>query len=74
MVQTKIVPVGNSTPLPKGVIQHAPDSLAEIVETVFGPAKQQEAKAPVATPAKKYYSGCKNNCTDIQRHNLLLPL
>jgi hypothetical protein len=57
MVKTKTVPVGNSTPLSKGVIQHALDTLAGIVETIFGPSEQKEAKAPVATPAKKHYSG-----------------
>ena len=66
MVPAKTVSVGNSTSLPKSVIYHAPDTLADIVETIFSPAKQQEAKAYVATPAKKSYRGCKNNCFDVK--------
>ncbi|VVB50471.1 Uncharacterised protein [uncultured archaeon] len=73
MVPAKTVSVGNSTPLPKGVIQHTPYTLTDIAKTVFWPAKQKEAKPPVATPEKKRYSGCKNNCTDVNQHKLLLP-
>ncbi|MFZ2410396.1 MAG: hypothetical protein WAW23_02380 [Candidatus Methanoperedens sp.] len=61
MVPAKTVSVGNSTALPKGVIQHVPDALTGIVSAVFRSAQQNQAKAPETTPAKKRYSGCKNN-------------
>ena len=75
MIPAKTISMGNSTPLPKGVIQHTSYTLTDIVETVFWlwPAKQNEAKPPVAAPEKKRYRGCKNNCTDVNQHKLLLP-
>jgi hypothetical protein len=73
MVPAKTISMGNSTPLPKGVIQHTSYTLTDIVEPVFCPAKQKEAKPSIAAPAKKRYSGCKNNRTGVNQHNLLLP-
>jgi len=73
MVPAKTVSVGNSTPLPKGEIQHTSYTLTDMVKAVLGPSKQQEAKSLETTPAKKRYSGCENNCTDVNQHKLLLP-
>jgi hypothetical protein len=74
MVPAKTVSVGNSTALPKGVINYAPYTLAHIVKTIIALSEHQKMKTPVTTPAKKQYSDCKNNCADVNKHKSLLPL
>jgi hypothetical protein len=66
MVPAKKVPVGNSTALPESVIKHTPYTLAHIVKTILSFSEHEKTKPLITTPAKKRYSGCKNNCADVK--------
>ena len=51
----------NRAPLTKSVKQHVPDTLANIIETIFGSAQSYQTETPKTTPAKKTNRGNKND-------------
>ena len=61
-------------PLTKSVKQHVPDTLTDLVETIFSFAQGYQAETPETAPAKKYHRQYKNDdeYDDISRHNLPL--
>jgi hypothetical protein len=52
MVKTKTVTPGNGTSLSKRVKQCVPDTLTDVIETVFWFAQGHQAETPETAPAK----------------------